>query len=42
MIELIEQERIREFIDTWDLKRLHDVEGENKDGCSCNRRKRRT
>lgn len=33
MIELVEQERIREFIDTWDLKRLHDVEGENKDGC---------
>jgi hypothetical protein len=33
MIELIEQDRIREFIDTWDLKRLHDVDGENKDGC---------
>lgn len=33
MIELIEQERIEEFINTWDLKRLHDVDGENKDGC---------
>lgn len=34
MIELIEQEKIKEFIDTWDLKRLHDVTGENKDGCN--------
>ncbi len=33
MIELIEQEKIEEFINTWDLKRLHDVDGENKDGC---------
>lgn len=33
MIRLVEDERIEEFIDTWDLKRLHDVDGENKDGC---------
>lgn len=33
MIDLVEQGRIEEFIDTWDLKRLHDVDGENKDGC---------
>lgn len=34
MIELIEQGKIEEFINTWDLKRLHDVTGENKDGCN--------
>lgn len=34
MIKLIEEEKIEEFIDTWDLKRLHDVDGENKDGCT--------
>lgn len=34
MIQLIEEEKIEEFIDTWDLKRLHDVDGENKDGCT--------
>lgn len=34
MISLIEQDKIKEFIDTWDLKRLHDVTGENKDGCN--------
>lgn len=34
MIKLVEEEKIKEFIDTWDLKRLHDVDGENKDGCS--------
>lgn len=33
MIQLVEEERIQEFIETWDLKRLHDVDGENKDGC---------
>lgn len=33
MILMIEEERVKEFIDTWDLKRLHDVTGENKDGC---------
>lgn len=34
MLEMIENEQIREFIDTWDLKRLHDVDGENKEGCN--------
>lgn len=34
MLDLIEQKRIKEFIDTWDLKRLHDVTGENKEGCT--------
>lgn len=35
MIELIEEGKIKEFIDTWDLKRLHDVDGEaGKDGCN--------
>jgi hypothetical protein len=34
MISLVEREKIKEFIDTWDLKRLHDVSGENKDGCN--------
>ncbi|MEN7436461.1 hypothetical protein AAGV27_15050 [Bacillus velezensis] len=34
MIKLIENEKIDEFINTWDLKRLHDVDGENKDGCN--------
>jgi hypothetical protein len=34
MLELVEQGRIKEFVDTWDLKRLHDVDGnENTDGC---------
>lgn len=34
MIELIEAEKIEEFVDSWDLKRLHDVDGEaGKDGC---------
>lgn len=33
MLDLVEQERIEEFVNTWDLKRLHDVDGENKDGC---------
>lgn len=34
MLQMIDEERIEEFIDTWDLKRLHDVDGENKDGCT--------
>jgi hypothetical protein len=34
MISLVEQRKIKEFVDTWDLKRLHDVDGENKDGCT--------
>ncbi|MFK7678762.1 phosphoadenosine phosphosulfate reductase family protein [Bacillus sp. Wb] len=34
MLQCIDEDRIREFIDTWDLKRLHDVDGENKDGCT--------
>lgn len=34
MLQLIEEEKIEEFINTWDLKRLHDVDGENKDGCT--------
>lgn len=34
MIEYVNAGKIQEFIDTWDLKRLHDVDGENKDGCT--------
>jgi len=36
MLELIDQEKINEFIDTWDLKRLHDVDGKDvglQDAC---------
>lgn len=35
MYELIDQGRIKEFIDSWDLKKLHDVDGENKDCGVC-------
>lgn len=34
MTDMINAGRIQEFIDTWDLKRLHDVDSENKDGCT--------
>lgn len=34
MEKLIKEGKIREFVDTWDLKRLHDVTGEAKDGCN--------
>lgn len=34
MIDLVNEGKIQEFVDTWDLKRLHDVDGENKDGCN--------
>lgn len=33
MMNMIDTGEIKGFIDTWDLKRLHDVDGENKDGC---------
>ncbi|RYI30481.1 hypothetical protein EVU96_08695 [Bacillus infantis] len=34
MLEMIDEERIEEFVNTWDLKRLHDADGEaGKDGC---------
>ncbi|MFB5758974.1 phosphoadenosine phosphosulfate reductase family protein [Paenibacillus medicaginis] len=34
MIELVKNKRLRELIDSWDMKKLHDVDGENKDGCN--------
>lgn len=34
MRKMIKEGKIREFVDTWDLKRLHDVTGENIDGCN--------
>jgi 3'-phosphoadenosine 5'-phosphosulfate sulfotransferase (PAPS reductase)/FAD synthetase len=34
MLQMIDEGRVEEFVDTWDLKRLHDVDGENKDGCT--------
>lgn len=34
MIDLVKNKNIKELLDTWDMKRLHDVDGENKDGCN--------
>lgn len=33
MLEMIESEQIRDFIDTWDLKRLHDIDNKTE-GCT--------
>lgn len=33
-IELIHRNKIKEYIDSWDLKKLHDADGENKEGCT--------
>jgi hypothetical protein len=34
MLKLIDEKKIKQFIDSWDLKKLHDVDGENKAGCT--------
>ncbi|MBT2759930.1 phosphoadenosine phosphosulfate reductase family protein [Paenibacillus sp. ISL-20] len=34
MIEMVQRNEIRKFIDSWDLKKLHDADGENKEGCT--------
>jgi 3'-phosphoadenosine 5'-phosphosulfate sulfotransferase (PAPS reductase)/FAD synthetase len=34
MIKLVKQRKIKQWIDSWDLKKLHDVDGENKEGCT--------
>lgn len=34
MIKMVEDDKILEFVDSWEMKRLHDVDGENKDGCT--------
>lgn len=34
MIDLVKQENIKTLLDSWDMKKLHDVDGENKDGCT--------
>lgn len=34
LIKLVQKEQIRELIDSWDLKKLHDADGENKEGCT--------
>lgn len=34
MIDLVKQGNIKTLLDSWDMKKLHDVDGENKDGCT--------
>jgi 3'-phosphoadenosine 5'-phosphosulfate sulfotransferase (PAPS reductase)/FAD synthetase len=34
MIELVNQGQLKTLIDSWDIKKLHDVDGENKEGCT--------
>jgi hypothetical protein len=34
MIELVNKNKLKILLDSWDMKKLHDVDGENKDGCS--------
>jgi 3'-phosphoadenosine 5'-phosphosulfate sulfotransferase (PAPS reductase)/FAD synthetase len=34
MIELIKNGKLKELLDSWDMKKLHDVDGENKEGCT--------
>lgn len=34
MIELVRTEELRSLVDSWDIKKLHDVDGENKEGCT--------
>lgn len=34
MIELVKTNKLKQLIDSWDMKKLHDIDGENKDGCS--------
>lgn len=33
MLELIHSDNLLKLVDSWDIKKLHDVDGENKDGC---------
>lgn len=34
MIYMVDNGLLRELVDSWDMKRLHDVDGENKEGCN--------
>lgn len=34
MLHLIDENKIKQLVDSWDIKKLHDVDGENKDGCT--------
>lgn len=34
MLLMVDNRLLKELIDSWDMKRLHDVDGENKDGCN--------
>ncbi|GAV11390.1 hypothetical protein PBN151_1319 [Paenibacillus sp. NAIST15-1] len=34
MIELIKSGELKKLLDSWDMKKLHDIDGENKDGCT--------
>lgn len=34
MIEMVKQNNLRQLLDSWDIKKLHDVDGENKEGCT--------
>lgn len=33
-LQMITEGRFKEYIDSWDLKKLHDADGENKEGCT--------
>lgn len=34
MLELVNENKILQLVNSWDIKKLHDVDGENKDGCT--------
>lgn len=34
MIQMIKHGQLRDILDSWDMKKLHDADGENKDGCT--------
>ncbi|WP_326400612.1 phosphoadenosine phosphosulfate reductase family protein [Paenibacillus ottowii] len=34
MIHMVQNNEIKKLLDSWDMKRLHDVDGENKEGCT--------
>lgn len=34
MIEMVQENKLKHLLDSWDMKRLHDIDGENKEGCT--------